>query len=262
MANVHPTAVISPGAVLHESVRIGPYCIIGSDVVLGEGTRCHAHVNIDGRTTIGRHCEIFPFASIGTVPQDLKFNGEPTTLVIGDHNTIREHVTMNIGTSQDNGTTVVGSHCLFMMGSHVAHDCIVGDHVIMANNATLAGHVTVGEHAILGGLSAVHQFVRVGRYAMIGGGTAVPSDIAPFSVAKSDRAKLAGLNLVGLRRAGFKNSDIQQVKKAYQDLLLNKTEQVIEITKRLTAAYPHNIMIKELCEFVLAKSKRGFVKPI
>ena len=260
---IHPTAVVHPNAVLCEGVSIGPYTVIGEYVEIGEGTRCHSHVNIEGRTTIGKNCEIFPFSSLGTSPQDLKFCGEPSSLLIGDNNCIREHVTMNIGTSHDKGVTQVGSNCLFMVGCHVAHDCVVGDHVIMANNATLAGHVTVGDHAILGGLSAVHQFVRIGQYAMIGGGTGVPSDIIPFAIAKCERAKLAGLNLVGLRRAGIETVKIQQLKKAYQQLFCEqKNAGLSSLAQELQHSYPDNEMVIKLCQFVLEQSKRGLVRPV
>ena len=261
--SVHPTAVVHPDAILGEGVRIGPYCVIGENVVIGEGTQCHSHVNIDGRTTIGRDCEIFPFASLGTIPQDLKFRGEPSSLIIGNNNTIREHVTMNIGTSHDKGVTQVGNHCLFMVGCHVAHDCVVGDHVILANNATLAGHVVVGERVILGGLSAVHQFVRIGRYAMVGGGTAVSSDVIPFAIAKSERAKLAGLNLVGLRRAGVEASELQQLKNVYQQLFSEQEHSRLnERAKELLRLYSDHEMVVELCRFVGEQSKRGLVKPL
>src|SRR5437763_14408033 len=168
MPQIHPTAIVAPGATLAEDVAIGPYCVIGEEVVLGAGVKLRAHIVVDGRTTIGEGTRIFPFASIGLEPQDLKYRGEPSTLVVGRNNTIREHVTMNPGTEGGGMVTRVGDHGLFMVGVHIAHDCQIGDNVVMANNATLAGHVVVGDNAVIGGLSAVHQFVRIGRYAMIG----------------------------------------------------------------------------------------------
>src|SRR5215475_7057845 len=169
MPQIHPTAVVAPGARLADNVVIGPYCIIGEHVTLAAGVNLKSHVVVEGRTTIGERTRIFPFASIGHVPQDLKYDGEASSLEIGADNTIREHVTMNPGTAGGGMVTRVGDHCLFMVGAHVAHDCQIGNYVIMANNATLAGHVVVEDHAVLGGLSAVHQFVRIGKHAMIGG---------------------------------------------------------------------------------------------
>ena len=177
---IHPTAVVDPGASIGEDVRIGPYSLIGSDVVLGDNCEIHGHVVIDGRTRIGSGTKIFPFASIGLPPQDLKYNGEPSELEIGANNVIREHVTMNPGTEGGGMLTKIGDRCLFMVGTHVGHDCQLGDSVIMANNATLAGHVQVMDYAVFGGLSAVHQFVRIGRYAMVGGMTGVERDVIPF----------------------------------------------------------------------------------
>lgn len=178
--SIHPTAIIAKTAKLAKDVNVGPYCVIDGEVEIGEGTELKSHVAVSGRTKIGKHNTIFPFASLGHAPQDLKYKGEKSELVIGDHNTIREHVTMNPGTEGGGMLTKVGSHNLFMMSAHVAHDCMVGDHVILANNATLGGHVQVGDYAIIGGLSAVHQFVRIGMGAIIGGMSGVEHDVIPF----------------------------------------------------------------------------------
>ena len=198
MTNIHPTAVVDPKAEIASTALIGPYCVVGPDVRLGESVELLSHVAVAGRTTIGDGTRIFPFASIGHRPQDLKYRGEPSTLDIGKNNQIREHVTMNPGTEGGGMVTRVGNDCLFMASAHVAHDCILGDNVIMANNATLAGHVTVGEFAFLGGLSAVHQFVRIGKHAMIGGMSGVEGDVIPFGTVIGNRAHLNGLNIVGL----------------------------------------------------------------
>src|ERR1051325_1282089 len=218
MARVHPTAIIAPGATLADDVVFGPYCIVGPDVVLGAGVSLDAHVVIDGRTTIGERTRIFPFAAIGFEPQDLKYKGEPSSLVIGRDNTIREHVTINTGTEGGGMVTRIGDHCLLMVGAHVAHDCRIGDHVIMANNATLAGHVVVEEYARLGGLSAVHQFVRIGRHAMVGGMSGVERDVIPYGQVIGNRARLTGLNIVGMQRAGYGREEIQALRAAYQVL--------------------------------------------
>lgn len=217
-ADIHPTSIVAPGAQIGAGVRIGPFCVIGTDVTLGDGVWLHSHVVIDGRTRVGAGTKIYPFASLGTPPQDLKYDGEPSELVIGESNTIREHVTMNPGTRTGAMKTVVGDGCLFMVGVHVAHDCIVGDHVIMANNATLAGHVHVGDHAIIGGLSAVLQFVRIGAHAIVGGMSGVENDVIPFGRVKGERAYLAGLNLIGLERRGFTKDQIKALQRAFNEL--------------------------------------------
>ena len=216
MPKIHPTAIVAPGAELAETVSIGPYCVIGSDVRLGERVELLSHVVVEGRTSVGEGTRIFPFASIGHQPQDLKYHGEPSTLEIGSNNQIREYVTIQPGTEGGGMLTRVGDNCLFMASAHVAHDCIVGDNVIMANNATLAGHVVVGEYAFLGGLSAVHQFVRIGKHAMVGGMSGVEADIIPFGMVIGNRAYLSGLNIVGLKRRGFSRDEIHALRNAYR----------------------------------------------
>src|ERR1051325_9693992 len=241
MARVHPTAIIAPGATLADDVVFGPYCIVGPDVVLGAGVSLDAHVVIDGRTTIGERTRIFPFAAIGFKPQDLKYKGEPSSLVIGRDNTIREHVTINTGTEGGGMVTRIGDYCLLMVGAHVAHDCRIGDHVIMANNATLAGHVVVEAHARLGGLSAVHQFVRIGRHAMIGGMSGVERDVIPYGQVMGDRARLNGINIIGMQRRGFKREDIQGLRNAYQCLFSAEgtlTDRVNETAERFGGIGP------------------------
>ena len=213
---IHSTAIISPGAQLDPTVEVGPYAVIGEHVRIGAGTVIGPHTVIEGWTEIGKNNRIFQFASVGAVPQDLKFHGEKSSLRIGDGNTIREFATLHRGTEDGGGETVVGNQCLLMAYSHVAHDCIVGNQVILANGATLAGHVQVDDHAILGGLSAVHQFTRVGCHVMVSGGSMVAQDIPPYTIAQGDRAKTVGLNLLGLKRRGFSDEAVRGIKQAYK----------------------------------------------
>lgn len=216
--SIHPSSIIHESATIGAGVSIGPFCVVGEHVTLGDGVRLHSHVVVDGRTSIGAGTQVFPFASLGTPPQDLKYAGEASELIIGERNTIREHVTMNPGTKDGGMKTVVGNDCLFMMASHVAHDCLVGDRVILANNATIAGHVVVGDHVIIGGLSAVHQFIRIGDHAIIGGMSGVEADVIPYGLVKGERASLAGLNLIGLDRRGFDKAQIRVLQKAYKQI--------------------------------------------
>src|SRR6516162_10889017 len=214
MSQIHPTAIVAPGAELAGDVVIGPYCVIGGEVRLGRRVSVWSHAVVDGRTTIGEGTRLFPFTSVGLEPQDLKYRGEKSELVIGCNNTIREYVTMNPGTAGGGMVTRIGNNCLFMVGAHVAHDCLIGNHVIMANNATLGGHVMVGDRVVIGGLAAVHQFIRIGAFAVIGGTSGVETDVIPFGRVKGDRAYLAGLNLVGLERGGFSKDQIKTMQKA------------------------------------------------
>ncbi len=260
MPQIHPTAIVAPGATLAEDVSIGPYCVVGEEVVLGAGVTLIAHIVVDGRTTIGEKTCIFPFASIGLEPQDLKYRGEKSRLVIGRHNTIREHVTMNPGTEGGGMVTRVGDHGLFMVGAHVAHDCQIGDHVIMANNATLAGHVVVEDYALLGGLSAVHQFVRIGQHAMIGGMSGVERDVIPYGQVMGDRARLSGLNIIGMQRRGFSREDIQTLRSAYQFLFSADgtfNDRVTEMAERFGGVAP----VDDIIAFIRADSTRAICQP-
>jgi UDP-N-acetylglucosamine acyltransferase len=260
MPQIHPTAIIAPGATLAEDVAIGPYCVVGGEVELGAGVELMAHVVVDGRTTIGERTRIFPFASIGLEPQDLKYDGEKSSLVIGRDNTIREHVTMNPGTAGGGMMTRIGDNGLFMVGVHVAHDCQIGDHVIMANNATLAGHVVVEDFALLGGLSAVHQFVRIGRHAMIGGMSGVERDVIPYGQVMGDRARLSGLNIIGMQRRGFSRDDIQALRSAYQFLFSADgtfNDRVNEIAERFGGVGP----VDDIIAFIRADSTRAICQP-
>ena len=257
---IHPSAIVDPAAKLGEGVAIGPFCVVGPDVTLGDGVRLVSHVAVDGRTSIGAETVIYPFASIGHRPQDLKFHGEPSELVIGARNQIREHVTMNPGTEGGGMITRVGDDGLFMMGSHVAHDCIVGDHVIMANNATLGGHVTLGDYVIIGGLSAVRQFVRIGSHAMIGGMSGVENDVIPFGLVMGDRARLAGLNLVGLERRGFKKDDIHALRAAYR-MLFGPEGTFAERVDEVGRDFGERALISDVLSFIRAKEARSLCQP-
>lgn len=256
---IHPTAIIHEGAKLGKHVQIGPYCVVGEHVELGDNVRLHSHVVVEGRTTIGEGTEVFPFASIGHAPQDLKFSGEASTLIIGKNNKIREHVTMNPGTKGDKMTTVVGDNCLFMMASHVAHDCVVGNNVILANNATLAGHVEVGDFSVIGGLSAIHQFVRIGHHAMIGGMSGIENDIIPYGQANGERASLVGLNLIGLKRRQFSREQINNLRSAYR-LLFSKEGTLAERIEDVSKRYDDDV-IQEVLGFMREESSRALCQP-
>jgi UDP-N-acetylglucosamine acyltransferase len=260
MANVHPTAIVEPGATLGADVSIGPYCLVGASVALGDGVRLLSHVVVAGRTTIGAGTTVYPFAVIGHRPQDLKYAGEDSRLEIGSGNTIREHVTMNPGTEGGGMVTRVGDNGLYMVGAHVAHDCQVGDNVIMANNATLAGHVVIEDFAIIGGLSAVHQFARIGRHAMIGGMSGVENDVIPYGSAMGDRARLSGLNIVGLKRRGFDRDAIHNLRTAYR-LLFAQEGTLAERLDDVIEMYGSEPAVMEIVDFVRAASSRGVTQP-
>lgn len=255
---IHPSAVIEPGAELGEGVAVGPFCVIGPQVRLHDGVRLKSHVVIAGDTEIGTETVIFPFASIGEVPQDLKFRGEQTRLVIGARNRIREHVTMNPGTEGGGGVTVIGDDGLYMAGCHVAHDCRIGDRVILVNHASVAGHCVLGDDVIVGGLSGVHQFVRIGRGAMIGALSMVTADVIPFGLVQGPRAVLHGLNLVGLKRRGAARGDIH----ALRDLLARLDAGSFREAARARAADPDvAAMEREVLDFILGPSDRSFLTP-
>lgn len=260
MAQVHATAIIDAKAELAEGIRIGPYCVVGPDVELGPQVVLHSHVVIEGRTRIGARSQIFPFASIGHRPQDLKYRGEPSELIVGEDTMVREHVTMNPGTEGGGLITRVGNHCLFMVGAHVAHDCQIGDHVIMANNATLGGHVVIEDHAIIGGLSAIHQFVRVGRHAIVGGMSGVEHDVIPYGMALGERARLHGLNVVGLKRHGFDRGQIQALIGAYQ-ILFSDDDTLAERVGRLDETLGQTKGVADIVAFVRNGSARALCRP-
>jgi UDP-N-acetylglucosamine acyltransferase len=260
MANIHATAVVDPSAKLGTNVEIGPFCVIGPDVELGDGVVVHSHAVITGRTTLGPECKVFPFASIGQAPQDVKFHGEPSTLTIGAKTIIREHATVNPGTEGGHMSTKVGSNCLLMIGAHVAHDCEVGNSVTLVNGATLGGHVTIGDGAIIGGLSAVHQFVRIGAYAFIGGMSGITADVIPFGMAIGNRANLCGLNIVGLKRKGFPRDQIHELRQAYR--MLFSTEGTLkERLEDVESMFSTNPLTKQVIEFIKTQSDRQFCVP-
>ncbi len=257
MTNIHPTAIVDPAAQLADGVTVGPYSIIQGRVVIGPDTTIGPHVVIKDFTHIGARCRIFQFAVLGEIPQDLKFRGEDSQLLIGDDNTIREFATMHRGTAGGGGVTRIGRGNLFMAYTHVAHDCQVGDGVIMSNAATLGGHISVEDHAILGGLSAVHQFCRIGTHAFIGGCSAVHRDVPPYAMAVGNRAKLVGLNLVGLKRHGFPDATIQSLKRAFELLFLSELNQK-EALKIIRQEFPQVPEIQNLLRF-LKSSERGLL---
>jgi len=257
---VHPTAVVETGAKLGAGARVGPYCCIGGEVELGAGVHLESHVVIAGRTRIGTNTRIFPFASIGHQPQDMKYAGEPSELIIGSDNIIREHVTMNPGTKGGGMVTRIGDHGLFMAGAHVAHDCVVGDNVIMVNHTLLGGHVEVGDYAIIGGLAAVHQFVRIGKHAMIGGMSGVEQDVIPYGSVTGNRAHLSGLNLVGLKRRGFGREDIHKLRTAYR-LLFAREGTLQERLEDVAQLFAESQLVQEVVAFTRNASARGICQP-
>ncbi len=257
---VHSAAAIDPKAKLEEGVEVGPFAVIGPNVTLRKNVKIHSHAVITGRTDIGEGCEIHPFAVIGGTPQDMKYRGEHSELSVGPFTTIREHVTMNGGTEGGGHVTRIGSHGLFLAGAHVAHDCQIGDHVILVNNATLAGHVTVEDHAILGGLCAVHQWVRIGAYAFVGGMSGVENDVIPFGMALGNRASLAGLNIVGLKRQGFEREQIHALRKAY-GLLFSQEGTLQERLDDVEKMFPGDAPVQRVVAFMRAKADRSFCVP-
>ncbi len=256
---IHKTAVIDKKAKIHSSVKIGPYSIIGPDVEINENVVIQSHVNITGNTIIGSGNKFYPFASIGNDPQDLKYNGENTSLIIGNNNKFREYVTINPGTVTGGGLTKIGDNCLFMISSHVAHDCIVGNNVIIANNVPLGGHVNIGDNVIIGGNSAVQQFTRIGKMAMIGGMTGVLKDVIPYGLSLGNRNYLDGLNLIGLRRAKVEHKDIFELNKAYKEIF-NKRD-ILNNIEKLDNAIKANYLVKEMINFIKSDKKRIIALP-
>jgi len=256
---IHKSAIIDTKAKIASNVKIGPYSVIGPNVEINEDTIIHSHVSISGHTKIGKENKIYPFASIGNDPQDLKYNKEETKLVIGDKNTIREYVTINPGTLGGGGETKIGNNCLFMISSHVAHDCLVGNNVIIANNVPLGGHAIIEDNVVIGGNSAVQQFTRIGKMAMIGGMTGVLHDVIPFALSTGNRNSLQGLNLIGLRRAKFENKDILELNKAYKEIFATKN--LTENISKLNGSYQNNPLIKEVIKFITKDKKRSISTP-
>jgi len=256
MTMIHPTAIIAEGAKISANVKIGPYCTVGEHVSIDEGTELISHVVISGHTEIGKNNRFFPFSAIGMDPQDLKYHGEPSTVIIGDDNTIRENVTINTGTEGGGMETRIGNSNMLMAYVHVAHDCLLGNELILANCVTLAGHIELQDGAIIGGLSAIHQFVRIGRYAMVGGMSGITKDVPPFCLtAGGYRPGLAGLNIIGLKRRGFSLDDIAQLKQAYRSLLQGPGLLANKIAQVESESSEHK-QVNELLDFVRS-AKRG-----
>lgn len=255
MPEIHPTALVDPAAVLGSGVTVGPYSIIEGPVTIGDETHLGPHVIVRPYTSIGRRCRIFQFAVVGEIPQDLKFQGEETRTIIGDDNTIREFATIHRGTAGGGGVTQIGNGNLLMAYTHVAHDCRLGNQIIMSNAATLAGHITVDDYAILGGLSAIHQFCRIGAYAFIGGASAVARDVPPFCMAVGNRARIVGLNLVGLKRHGFSLASLDILKTAFEVLFTSELT-LKEAMAQVRQRFPEDPAILKLLQF-LETSERG-----
>ncbi|MEL6643616.1 MAG: acyl-ACP--UDP-N-acetylglucosamine O-acyltransferase [Pseudomonadota bacterium] len=258
-ATVHPFALVEEGATIGAGATVGPFCMIGPEVVLGRGVVVKSHAVITGQTTIGEETEIFPFACIGEIPQDLKFKGEATRLEIGARNRIREGVTMNTGTEGGGGLTSVGDDCLFMTGAHVAHDARVGNRVIVANQGAIAGHCVIEDDVIIGGLSGIHQWVRVGHGAIIGAVTMVTNDVIPHGLVQSPRGELDGLNLVGLKRRGVSRADITALRAAYQ--MLAQGEGAFQERARRLGEETESDFVREIVDFILGASDRHFLTP-
>ena len=258
--SIHPSAVVDPAAKLGEGVFVGPFCLVGPDVELGDRVRLTSHVVVEGRTRIGEDTVIYPFASIGHRPQDLKFKGETSELIIGRRNQIREHVTMSPGTEGGGMVTRVGDNGLFMVGVHVAHDCVVGNNVVLANNATLAGHVELGDFVTIGGLSAVHQFVRIGSHAMIGGMSGVEKDVIPYGLVMGERARLAGLNLIGLERRGFQKDDIHALRAAYR-MLFGPEGTFAERMEEVGRDLGEKTLVSDVLDFIRSRASRSLCQP-
>ena len=258
MNNIHPTSIISSKADISDNVEIGPYCTVEKNVKIDNNSKLISHVRISGNTSIGKNNIFYPFSSIGSIPQDLKYTGENSSLIIGDHNIFRESVTINIGTTGGGMKTIIGNNCLFMVGSHIAHDCNISNNVVLANNATLAGHVIIGNNAIIGGLSAIHQFVRIGEYSMIGGMSGVEQDIIPYGLYIGIRSNLKGINIIGLKRKGLNSNKILLIKKFFL-LIFDKKETIQNNIKKIDRDDIEEI--NEIINFISQKSSRGICTP-
>ena len=261
MINKHHTSIVSEKAELGSNVTIGPYCIINENVKIGNNVNLKAHIYIDGNTTIGDNCTFFPYCSIGTAPQDLKYKGEKSILNIGNNNVFREYVTVNPGTEGGGLETVIGNNCLFMINAHVAHDCQIGNNVIMVNNASIAGHVILEDYAIMGALSGAHQFCRIGKHSMIGGLSGVDSDVIPYGTVIGNRAYLSGLNIIGLKRRGFSKDIIQDLRKAYGLLFSNQEVTFSDRIKEVSEEFLDNEPIQEIVQFLKSEKSRSICKP-
>ena len=256
---IHKSSVVDPKSKISSKAKIGPFCNIGPNVVLEDGVELISNVHIEGNTKVGKGTKIFPFASIGTQPQDLKFKGEKNSLEIGENNLIREYVTINPGTAGDKLKTIIGNNCLFMISSHIAHDCVIGNNVIIANNVPLGGHVTIEDSVVIGGNSAVQQFTRIGRLAMIGGMTGVLKDVIPFGLSIGNRNYLQGLNLIGLRRKKYDNQQILGLSKAYKEIFASKNFH--ENLNKINGEHKGNKLVNEMIAFIEKDKKRPICSP-
>jgi UDP-N-acetylglucosamine acyltransferase len=256
---IHQSSIIDTKAKISQNVKIGPFCYVGPNVELGENIELISNVHLEGNTKIGNGTKIFPFASIGTQPQDLKYNNEKNSLIIGDNNIIREYVTINPGTEGGGSQTIIGDKCLFMISSHVAHDCKIGNNVIIANNVPLGGHVTIEDSVVIGGNSAVQQFTRIGRLAMIGGMTGVLKDVIPFGLSIGNRNYLQGLNLIGLRRKKYENQKIMGLDKAYKEIFSSKN--LHDNLDKINGEYKDNELVNEVIAFIEKDKKRPICSP-
>ena len=260
---IHPAAVIEPGARIGSGASVGPFAVVGPEVVIGPGVRIGSHVILRGRTVVGARARIFAFASVGEIPQDLKYRGESSELVIGEETVIREHATIHTGTTGGGGVTRVGSRCLLMVGVHVAHDCVVGDDVILANGVGLGGHVVLGNHVVMGAMSGVHQFSRIGAHAMVGAMSAVDADVPPYCLCMGNRARLAGLNLVGLRRRGFPAEAIHSLQRSYKSLFGGSgavADRAEKILKDLPAGVAGEAEVRTFARFVASARDRPLMR--
>ena len=260
MSEISPLAHVAKEARLGAGVKIGPFCTVGPDVELGDGVELVSHAAVWGKTSIGARTRIFPFASIGHDPQDLKYHGEASTLTIGSDCRIREGVTINPGTEGGGMSTTVGDHCAFLANSHIGHDCHVGNHVVFSNNVMLAGHCTVGDYVILGGGAAVIQFARVGAHSFVGGMSGLENDLIPYGMALGNRAHLSGLNIIGLKRRGFSNSDIHDMRRAYRALFANEGT-LQERTDDVAQQFKEHPIVKEIVAFIRAPSRKSLCTP-
>jgi UDP-N-acetylglucosamine acyltransferase len=256
---IHSTAVVSRTAELGTGVRIGPYCTVGPEVVIEDGAELVSHVVVDGRTRIGPEVVLYPFSTVGLAPQDLKYRDQPTRCEIGARTQVREHCTIHRASVTGEGITRVGSDCMLMAVAHVAHDCMIGNHVIIANNVVMGGHVSIADHAVVGGSAAIHQFVRIGRAAMVGGVSGVEADVIPFGSVIGNRARLAGLNVIGLKRRGFNKAQIQLLHSAFRDLFRREgvfAQRLASVRER----YAGQVLVAEVLAFIDAPSHRGLIR--
>lgn len=261
MARIHPSAIVEDGAVLGADVTVGPFCHVGAQVALGDGVELKSHVVVAGETTVGAGTVIFPFASIGHQAQDLKYRGERATLTVGSSCIIREGVTLNAGTGGGGGRTAIGDRCAFLANSHVGHDSILGNDIILSNNVMIAGHVTVEDHVIFGGGSAVIQFTRVGAHAFVGGLAGLENDLIPFGMVTGNRARLGGLNLVGLKRRGFPREQIHALRSAYRELFESEEGTLRQRAEQARDAHPDEPLVRQLTDFILVEEDRRFCTP-